>query len=598
MTAAMAVLGRIEVSRGSGNIIEIEAHSLNPERAAQLANAVVESYIEEQLSSRYQTARQAGGWLQDRIQELAHQTSIADEAVAKFKTKKNIVAAGGRLLSEQQLGELNTQLTVSREKTNEMRARLDRILAITNSDFDNQIVGTVAETLNNPIIVKLRSQYLELAAREADWAGRFGRDHQAVVNLTRQLREISAAIADELRRIAETYKSDYEIAKQRQANLEVAVAETAAHFQEATEAQIELRQLESAAETYRTLHRSALQRSTELVQQQSFPGTAARLITRASAPSGKSGPKTAIILLASTAGGMMFGLGIAVMRVSLDRGFRTPSQVEADLQASCLGLIPTLKGSRRKKSSRPAAPRTIVAGANVSWGVVERPLSRFAEAMRSIRSAAGLASQPIKVLGFTSSLPNEGKSTTAAAFALLVAQTGARVVLVDCDLRNPALSRLFAPGGTQGLFEVISGKTPLDEALWTEPATKLSFLPGAMKSPVPDSAEIMASSALHSFFEELRNKFDCVVVDLPPVAPIVDVRSTANLIDAYVFIVEWGRTKRDVVDLALRKAPAVYENLLGVVLNKVDLKKVCRYDGHRSEYYSDRTYARYEDGQV
>ncbi len=88
------------------------------------------------------------------------------------------------------------------------------------------------------------------------------------------------------------------------------------------------------------------------------------------------------------------------------------------------------------------------------------------------------------------------------------------------------------------------------------------------------------------------------MVDLPPVAPIVDVRSTANLIDAYVFIVEWGRTKRDVVDLALRKAPAVYENLLGVVLNKVDLKKVCRYDGHRSEYYSDRTYARYEDGQV
>lgn len=595
---ATAVASHIRVNRVGGYVIEIEAQSLKPERAAEIANAFVDCYIEDQLKSRYQAARQAVGWLQDRIRELGDQSVVSDEAVLQFKAKNNIVATGGRLINEQQLGELNTQLVLARERTADTQARLDRIQTIVQSGAsDEQMMGTVSETLNNPIIIKLRSQYLELANREADWSRRFGRDHQAVITLARQIREIRSSIADELRRIAETYKSDYEIAKQRQTNLEKTVAEAVSRFQDASQAQIELRQLESSAETYRGLYKSALQRNTELVQQQSFPGTEARLIARASTPTSKSAPKTPLILLGSAAGGMLLGLCIGVLRVSFDRVFRTPGQVEATLQANCLALAPLLKRPQRSNSARPTDPRTIVRGSSASWEVVDRPLSRFAEAMRSIKSSADLSGQAIKVFGFTSSLPSEGKSTIGAAFALLAAQSGARVLLIDCDLRNPALSKTLAPKAELGILEVISGKKQLEEALWRDPTANLSFLPGAMKSRIAHSAEILASATLRTFFEALRNQYDCIVVDLPPLAPIVDVRSTGDLIDSYVFIVEWGRTKIDVAELALRKAPVVNEKLLGVVLNKVDYKMLSRYEGNRSDYYSDKYYAQYGDGR-
>jgi succinoglycan biosynthesis transport protein ExoP len=595
--AASAAADRVTVNRVGGYVIEIEASALRPELAAELANAFADCYIEDQLQSRYQTARQAGGWLQDRIRELGEQTAAADENVQQFKTKKQLIAAaGGRLLNEQLVGELNTQFVAAREKTSEAKARLDRIESIIQSGVsDEQLIGTVSDMLNNPIIVKLRTQYLELVNREADWAQRFGKDHQAVVNLSRQIREIRGSVADELRRVAETYKSEYEIAKQRQASLEKTVAEAVSRLQEASQAQIELRQLESSAETYRGLYRSALQRNTELMQQQSFPGTEARLITRAPVPTQKSGPRTSLVLLAATGGGLLLGLGIGVLRVSLDRVFRTSEQVETLLQANCIALAPVLRRAPRGRSSRSKEPRTIVRTSTVCWAIVDRPLSRFAEAMRSIKSAAALSGHPSKVLGFTSSLPDEGKSTIAAAFALLVAQTGARVVLVDCDLRNPSLSGMLAPKAEHGILEVTSGKKPLDEVLWRDATTNLSFLPGAKKSRLANSADILASDALRTFFEELRKTYDWIVVDLPPVAPIVDVRSTVGLVDSFVFIVEWGRTKIDVVDLALRKTAVVHENLLGVVLNKVDYKTLGRYDGRRSDYYSDKYYAQYGD---
>lgn len=596
LAAATAVASRITVNRVGANILEIEAHSLRPERAAQIANAFVDCYVEDQLNSRYQAARQAGGWLQDRIKELGDQGALAEEAVVQFKTKNKIIASGGRLANEQQLVELNTQLLLTREKSAEAKARLDRIQTIINSASDEQILGAVADTLSNPIIVKLRTQYLELASREGDWSRRFGSNHLAVINLTRQIREIRASIVDELRRIAETYKSDYEIAKQRQTGLEKTVADAVSQFQDVSQAQIELRQLESSADTFRALHKSALQRNTELIQQQSFPGTEARQIARASTVAEKTGPKSSIILLGSAAGGMLLGLGIGILRVSLDRVFRTPAQVEAALQASCLALTPILKRSRRS-TPEPTGPRAIAWKSNVSREVIDRPLSRFAEAMRSIKSAAGLSAQAIKVLGFTSSLPSEGKSTVGTAYALLASHTGARVILVDCDLRHPALSKALAPGAEHGLLDVISGKKKLEEVIWTDAKTNLSFLPGATGSPVVDSADVLASAALRTFFEQLRKQFDCIVVDLPPVAPIVDVRSTAGLVDSYVFIIEWGRTKTGVVDLAFQKAPVVCENLLGVVLNKVDFRLLGRYAGNRSDYYADKYYAQYGDAR-
>jgi polysaccharide biosynthesis transport protein len=586
---------RLTVKRiGMTYIIDISFTSLNPDRAAQIANAVAEAYIDDQLEAKYQATRRASGWLQDRIRELRNQATAAERAVVEFKSQHNIVAtgSGGRSVNEQQLVELNTQALQARTQTADAKARLDRVEEILRAGAPD---ATVNESLRSNVINELRRQYLELKSKEADWSNRFGADHLAAINLRNQMFEIRRAIFDELQRIAETYKSDYEIAKQREEVVQRSLDEAIAQSKTTSQAQIELRELESTAQTYRALHDNFLQRYMESLQQETI--TDARIVTAASRPMGKSHPNTILVLAISLAGGLVLGLGLAALRDMSDRVFRTTAQVEDLLQSDCLSVVPLVKSAdvKRSRFSLPAVlgPRTIVPTTkDLLRYVIELPLSRFAEAIRSIKVAVDIngAVKSSKTIGFTSASPGEGKSTVACSFAQLVADTGSRVVLVDCDLRNPALTRALTPKTTAGLFDVIAGRTALQDAIWTDPVTKLSFLPASLNSDLTHTSEVLRSNALKELFEKLSQDYDYVVVDLSPLAPIVDTRSTAHFIDSYVLVVEWGRTQRDVVVHALKTAWLLRQNLLGVVLNKSDTKALSRYERY---YGKNKAYARY-----
>jgi succinoglycan biosynthesis transport protein ExoP len=224
--------------------------------------------------------------------------------------------------------------------------------------------------------------------------------------------------------------------------------------------------------------------------------------------------------------------------------------------------------------------------------VSDAPFSYFAESVRSIKVAADLAGagNSVKVIAFTSAQANEGKSTIAAGLAQIIAQAGSRVVLVDCDLRNPSLTRSLAPGAELGLVDVIAGKAALNDVIWTDPTTTMAFLPAVMKSPLAQTNEVFSSHATKKLFDTLRQMYEYVVVDLSPLGPVVDVRTTANLVDSYVLVVEWGRTRTNVVQRTLATASGVVDSMLGVVLNKTDLKLLSRYDTQMSGYYQNGYY--------
>ena len=280
-------------------------------------------------------------WLQDRLAELRDQQRNADRSVADFKTKNNIVAANSQPIKQDELNLLNNQLVAARNRTSEVQAKLDRIEAIIRSSSSATTPGapdpTVSDTLTNPVITKLRDKYLDYAAREADYSAKYGSNHYAVLNLRRQIREIRASILDELRRIAETYKSDLEIARQHQDDLEKNFASAV------TQSGGPLRELQSSADSYRALYEGLLQRYVQSVQELSSPTTEARLLTRASPPTSKSGPKAILIAALTSIGGLMFGVGISVLRQMTDRFFRTPDQVEAALHTECISIVPCVK---------------------------------------------------------------------------------------------------------------------------------------------------------------------------------------------------------------------------------------------------------------
>jgi succinoglycan biosynthesis transport protein ExoP len=610
--AAATFADRLTVKRiGLSYVIQIGFESLDPQRAADIANDVARAYVTDQLEAKFQETVQTGEWAQDRLRELREQTSIAERAVVEFKATKNIVSTGGadkRLVDEQRVAELNSQLVIARAQVSESRARLDRIQTVLSTDTpDASVDATVTDTLKNDVITKLRSQYLTLAEREADWAKRYGSSHLAVANVRNQMNETRNSILDELRRIAESYKSDHEIAKQREAETERELARAVTQAQVADRAQVELTVLESNAQSYRTLYQDFLQRYTQSAQQQSFPMTDARVITPAARPLTKSHPKTLLALLVAGSGGMLLGLMLGHFRDLMDRVFRTRDQVERLLALDCLATVPNIKVSKPKSNPSPANEwvdgppdaRIIPRLDELLWHVVDFPLSPYAEAIRSIRMAADLTGpgrlkrirKPKKVLGITSSSPNEGKSTISASLAQLISHSGKRVILVDCDLRAPRLTRLMAPHAQAGLLEVMSGDLPLGDVIWTDQSKNLSFLPAVATSRIPHTAEILRSQEMRILFDRLCETYDYVIVDLTPLVPIIDVRATAGFVDYYVFVIEWGRTKVDLVERALKEAAGIYSKILGVALNKVDSSELGRYEGYTG-YDHEKYYRR------
>ena len=229
------------------------------------------------------------------------------------------------------------------------------------------------------------------------------------------------------------------------------------------------------------------------------------------------------------------------------------------------------------------------------WAATAMPLSRFAELIRLMKIAIDLnpAMTSNKIIGITSALPNEGKSTIAASLAQVIARAGKRVVLVDCDLRNPSLTDHLAPNARAGILEVLSGIRPLEDVIWRDTKKALALLPARRTSSPSQTSEILLADQTKKLFENLRATHDYVVVDLPPLAPVADVRVTAPLVDCFVLVVEWGVTKIDVVQHALHTAPTVCESLAGVVLNKTDMVALKRYENYCNDYYNDNHYARY-----
>jgi succinoglycan biosynthesis transport protein ExoP len=673
-TALASFLAKRRITRvGRTYVLDIDFTSLDSPRSAIIANAIADAYIVDQLEAKYQATRRASKWLQDRIKELRQQASDADRAVLDYKEKNNIVSVGGstaggggpRLLGEQQIEDMNTQLGSARAAAEEAKARLDRITAVMKKDVpDATVDATVTDTLHSEVINRLRNQYLDLAGKEAIWSARYGANHLAAVNLRTQMNELRRSILDELGRIAQGYKSDYEIAKSRAEGLERNLERLVANSQVTNRDRLGLRDLESTAKVYNTLYDSFLQRYMEAIQQQSFPITEARVISAAAAPERRSGPLTFVVLGIAAAIGVMLSFCAAVLREAVDRVFRTTRQIEKLLGINCLAVLPRLAAPATiRTDKKPSSSHSINAGALASVGshgnrtsvddvvaaglkqdrdnnigllnisrltqselsrnslqidktrlsesasarrvicsnkafmhqVIDEPLSAFAEAFRSIKVAADISGsrKNNKVIGITSTVPGEGKSTVSSNLAQLMAHAGKQVILLDGDLRNPSVSRSLASNSKAGLLEVLDQRVALADAIYKDERTGLDFLPAVVGSPIAHTNEILASEAFKNLIDSLRKVYDYVIIDFPPIAPVVDVRATTQIIDSYIYVVEWGKTRTNLVQHQLQNFPELVDSLLGVVLNKADVSVLQRYETYYGRYY----YKNYYGGQ-
>jgi capsular exopolysaccharide synthesis family protein len=556
-------------------IVEIAYTSLNKQTAQKLANGAAESYINDQLEAKYEVTRRAGLWLQQRIEELRQQASDAYKAVQDFKTENNIIVdTKGKLGTDREVDELTDGLARARTELSNAESKLQRIQQILK---EGNPIGspdqTLADILNNPIITKLRGQYIDARKREEDWAARYGQNHLSTVSMRSEMAALERAILSEVQRIAESYKSDVEI---KRAEVNLSEGRLNDLFQRASstrQLQIRLRELETQAASYQTIYETFLNRYTQTIQE--TPTTEARVITSAALPDSKSWPKTTMTLFLSLLAGTALGVGAALTQEHLDRVLRTRQQLEGVIGIDCLGFISHQEGS----------------------GLIltddRDPFSQVAEALRAVKVAIDINQfhKKTNVIGIVSVFPGEGKTTCSANLASIIGKSGRKTLLIDGDLRNPSLTRSLGDGRQPGLIEAMGAVRTIEECVRKNPSLGFDLLGGTLQARLAHSADILSSARMKDLIETVRHDYEYVIIDLPPLLPLADVRAAAHLIDSFILVVKWGSTTIDDVKDSLSKSPTLSERLIGAVLNNVDVKTMRRFEGYSRRsvayYYGD-----------
>ena len=572
---------------GRSYIEQIAYTSLNREKAATIANAFADAYIGDQLQAKFEATRRASVWLEQRIGELRQQASDAYKAVQDFKSQNSIIiGVDGKLASEVELDQLGVALAKARADTSQARAKLDRIERVLEQRTDKESFNipdpVVTDALNNPVITRLRQQFLDDQSKESEWSARYGADHQAARNLRAEMAALQRAIWDEISRIAESYKSELQIAKSQEESIDKRMIDVFQQSGSTRQAQVRLRELETGANTYRNIYETFLTRFTQSVQQQSFPSTEARIVTPASAPTTQSSPKTNLTLALATLIGLGLGVFLAFTREQMNRQIHTRAQLEGLLGTNCLAVLPAF-GNKRPVLRQPGAPRDSSAFLQISDVA---PFSAVAEALRYIKVAIDLHPNGGKVIGIVSALPGEGKTTVAAGFAAFVAKSGARTLLIDGDLRNPSLSSMLGYEGVPGVLDMATENSSFRELVVTDTKYQFDFLPSSSRIKPTNSSDILISAPMRQMLKSAAKEYDYVLVDLPPILPVVDVKAAAQLFDAFLLVVEWGSTTTDDLLKAVSISPIVAERLLGAVLNKADEAILRRFEGYSDRHYN------------
>ncbi|HSI39140.1 MAG TPA: polysaccharide biosynthesis tyrosine autokinase [Xanthobacteraceae bacterium] len=568
---------------GATYVLLVEFSSEDPVKAARLSNAISNAFILDQLEARFDAARRSASWFDQRLQTLRDELRKSEEAVESFRAQNNLVGPSNgtgitTTLNETQMSEISGNLVAARADAAEKQAKFAQAQRIIREGGN---VQAVPDVLRSQVISNLRGQQAEVNRREADLVARYGERHPLVVNVRAERRELERQINAEVTRVIGVLKNDYDVAQSRVDSLASSVATASGQAGTDNALSVRLRELERVALANKTLYESFLGQSKIATEQTSFQVREARIISAATTPSIPTFPKTLLIMILAGVAGVMVGAGLAVLLEALNAGFNSPRQVE-----ETLGL-PVLTSIERADLSDFTARD---GGPVLAAYLLAKPLSRYSESIRSLRAGIQMSDvdNPPKVIQVTSSAPNEGKTSIALSLAVSSASSGKKTVLVDCDLRRPTASSLFGLQGQPGLVELLTQTASHEGILHRDKATGVFVLPAGGRTQNPP--DLLSSQRMQQLIDHLRQNFDLVVIDTPPIGPVIDAALLASIADKVLFTVRWSATSRELVQHAVDQIPGD-RKICGVALNMIDVRRAPKYG--RYSYYSSNYYNKY-----
>ncbi|MGP1355872.1 GumC family protein [Roseicyclus sp.] len=564
-------------------VIEIGFVSQNPRTAAAVANAFAEQYIIDQLDARLDATRAATDWLSGRVDELRDRLQVAEEAVESARATQSFEAGQSLEITQQQLQALNATLSVARNETRTAEATYQRLNAALDDEAE---YGAIPEFRSSPVINQFRTQRTELLAQRAGLLESVSEEHPAVQRVDTLLDQASRNMRDEAEQIVEAARLSWESLRQEEADIQADVRALETLALEQSRDQVTIRQLEREAEASRILYENFLARLQETSEQERLEEPDARILTRAEIPLSPQTQRQNRTVTVALIAGALAGMGLIFLLDKLNNTFRSAPQLEQMTGETVLGVLPMVGRRVRRKT--------------VLQRFREKPKSSLAEAVRSLRTSILFSNvdTPPKVVMFTSSVPREGKSTTATLVALTSRQMGRSAVIVDCDLRLPALADLLGTTDERpGLLSAIEGTVPLEEAIHRDEESGLHVLmtkPSEPRSTV-NAADILSSRRFDELIAELKATYDLVILDTPPTLAVADPRILSAHADVVVYVVRWDHTPRGAVLEGLKELRTINAPVAGVVLSLVNEAKASRYayEGYSSyrgryrNYYVD-----------
>ena len=573
--------GALGVSQtGRAQVLNISVTWTDPVRAAQLANAVANAYVVNQLDARFEAAKQASGWLSDRLVELRQQLRDSEEAVTKFRNEHGLARSGPTIaLNDQQLADLNSKLLAARTDVTEKKTLVDFLADVAGG---KKTIDSLPDSFfqSSSVMTTLRGRLADVSQRAADLLARYNGRHPAVVTVEAEKQDIERNIRAETQRVVQTVNNEYALAKARLGATEQAMREATGQGGLNYDDSVRLRELERTAAVNKSLFEDFLQKAKITDERSTFRPREAQIIMPAQ-KGGQTFPNTRKTLLTALFIGLGLGVGGAFAMEKLNAGFTTPRQVEDALGVPVLASLCRMDKSQLLSKDGKAIP--------LPFYYVHYPLSPFSEAVRTLRSGIHMSDvdRPPKAIQVTSSRPDEGKTTIAMSLAISAAFSGLKVALVDADLRHASLSRFFKLEQAKGLVDLLIGAAAFESVLKFQNDLKLAVIPAGSKSLNP--TDVLGSERMKALVSHLKEAFDYVVLDTPPVGPVVDPVIIANLVDKTVFVVRWASTPRDLVETCIQQV-STHKRVAGIAFNFVDQSRARKYGG---EHYYGKRYEKY-----
>ncbi|MEH3102547.1 MAG: polysaccharide biosynthesis tyrosine autokinase [Sphingomonas phyllosphaerae] len=568
---AGALLTNLNAARiGTTSLFEVGYTDRNPLKAMQVANAFAQAFMAENLEAKMSEFRDVDARLAGQLDALRRKVEQADAAVAAFRVRNNLLGLPDSATAEQEIASIRNALAAARAEEAAARARSLASGATIVGGGTNSPYSTVA-------LASLRQQRAQAAAKVAALESRYGERYPALADARKELDAIDAQLSREMRDLSRSAGNASQAAGSTTASLEASLAAAQARLANNVRASVELADLQRAAQNARDAYQQLLNTSTQQNAQQAIVRPDSRIAAPASLPLTPSSPNVPVLLFLGAVLGLAIGLAIAYVRERWVQGLDTVDDIETMLGVDYFNSVPTPASAIDKPRTGDAAAATLL-----------HPLSAYTEAYRNIATSLSFSASSAhggKILGITSALPKEGKTTTSTSVARVLATGGSRTLLLDTDLRRRSVSVTLAPQARAGLGEALAGTAALDDVLVREEATGLDVLP--LAATVGTSPHLFETPEFAALLAELRRRYDHIVVDTAPVLAVADTRVLAQHFDALALLVRWRATPARAARAALHQISSVGVGVTGVALTMVDLKVQAQAGFGDPSYYAD-----------